>query len=200
MLYSIDMPRSRFHSFHDSLFWQYATLAMADVAVSRGDAEYGRFHYAVRSSLYAKFIGGDMQPRPLAVEEKLKLRLPSCCAYCGGSQHLSIDHLIPLHRGGEDCGENYVLACRRCNSSKGCKDVVQWLAERGELPTICLYRRYLKLCLEYARQKGLLELPLDQLPDNMPFAVESTMIHYGPPNRIKHWVVPCGNEPSDSGE
>ena len=47
---------------------------MADIAVSREDAEYGRLHDAVRASLYAKFIGGDMQPRPLAVEEKLRLK------------------------------------------------------------------------------------------------------------------------------
>lgn len=49
-------------------------LAMAYIAVSREDAEYGRLHDVVRAALYAKFIGGDVQPRPLAGEEKLRLK------------------------------------------------------------------------------------------------------------------------------
>jgi 5-methylcytosine-specific restriction endonuclease McrA len=41
------------------------------------------------------------------------------CAYCGSSQHLTIDHVIPRSHGGEDAWENLVTACESCNRRKG---------------------------------------------------------------------------------
>lgn len=40
------------------------------------------------------------------------------CQYCGSSKDLSIDHIIPKSRGGEDTWENMVAACFSCNSKK----------------------------------------------------------------------------------
>ena len=44
------------------------------------------------------------------------------CQYCGRrppNHELSIDHVVPRSRGGEDTWENLVLACTRCNVRKG---------------------------------------------------------------------------------
>jgi len=42
------------------------------------------------------------------------------CAYCGErSQKLTIDHIIPRWRGGDDSFENCVAACKSCNRRKG---------------------------------------------------------------------------------
>ena len=41
------------------------------------------------------------------------------CQYCGSKKHLSIDHVIPRCRGGEDTWENLVVACSSCNVKKG---------------------------------------------------------------------------------
>jgi len=49
------------------------------------------------------------------------------CIYCGATTNLSLDHIVPLARGGAHSEENLVVACRRCNSSKGGKPLVQWL-------------------------------------------------------------------------
>ena len=41
------------------------------------------------------------------------------CQYCGATgPHMTVDHLIPKHRGGEFTWENLVCACPRCNSRK----------------------------------------------------------------------------------
>ena len=43
------------------------------------------------------------------------------CLYCGGSfsrSALTRDHIVPVSRGGEDCWENVVTACRACNQRK----------------------------------------------------------------------------------
>ena len=42
------------------------------------------------------------------------------CQYCGiQSNHLTIDHVIPRHRGGAHVWENVVSACPECNRKKG---------------------------------------------------------------------------------
>jgi len=41
------------------------------------------------------------------------------CQYCGGREHLTIDHVLPRSRGGVDSWENLATACTRCNAKKG---------------------------------------------------------------------------------
>lgn len=41
------------------------------------------------------------------------------CRYCGSTDRLTVDHVIPRVMGGSDCATNLVVACRSCNSSKG---------------------------------------------------------------------------------
>jgi 5-methylcytosine-specific restriction endonuclease McrA len=43
------------------------------------------------------------------------------CQYCGSTRELTIDHIIPRSRGGEDTWENLVVACMPCNMRKGNK-------------------------------------------------------------------------------
>lgn len=48
------------------------------------------------------------------------------CAYCGSTDKLGVEHVVPRSRGGLDAPENKVQACRRCNSSKGDKLPSEW--------------------------------------------------------------------------
>ncbi|HWR01995.1 MAG TPA: HNH endonuclease [Chlorobaculum sp.] len=42
------------------------------------------------------------------------------CQYCGSKDlPLTIDHMVPKSRGGEDSWENLVTACKPCNTFKG---------------------------------------------------------------------------------
>ena len=42
------------------------------------------------------------------------------CQYCGSAgADMTVDHLIPKHRGGEFSWENLVCACHACNAKKG---------------------------------------------------------------------------------
>jgi len=42
------------------------------------------------------------------------------CAYCGRSDlMLTVDHIIPKAKGGNDSWENLITACTRCNNIKG---------------------------------------------------------------------------------
>jgi len=43
------------------------------------------------------------------------------CVYCGVVKKLTIDHVIPKSRGGDNTWENMVTCCFDCNSRKGSK-------------------------------------------------------------------------------
>lgn len=53
------------------------------------------------------------------------------CLYCGGSERLGTDHLVPKSRGGLDIQENLFTACLRCNASKKDRLPSEW---REDLP------------------------------------------------------------------
>ena len=41
------------------------------------------------------------------------------CQYCGDSEDLTFDHLIPRSKGGRTTWQNVVTACSPCNLTKG---------------------------------------------------------------------------------
>jgi len=41
------------------------------------------------------------------------------CQYCGSTRHLTVDHVVPRSRGGEDTWDNLVTSCAPCNRKKG---------------------------------------------------------------------------------
>jgi 5-methylcytosine-specific restriction endonuclease McrA len=41
------------------------------------------------------------------------------CQYCRSEKNLTIDHVIPRSRGGQDTWENLVACCSKCNLKKG---------------------------------------------------------------------------------
>ena len=47
------------------------------------------------------------------------------CRYCEGPAN-TVDHVIPVERGGSHDPANLVAACSRCNESKGAKSLDEW--------------------------------------------------------------------------
>ncbi len=51
------------------------------------------------------------------------------CHYCGGSfppEELSLDHIVPIIRGGKSTRGNVVPACKQCNSTKKYLLPMEW--------------------------------------------------------------------------
>lgn len=51
------------------------------------------------------------------------------CHYCGravGARALTMDHLVPLGRGGRSVRGNVVAACKSCNTRKRSAVPVEW--------------------------------------------------------------------------
>lgn len=48
-----------------------------------------------------------------------------CCAYCGRGAD-TLDHVLPVVRGGLTVRTNLIPACRPCNLNKGHAEVMAW--------------------------------------------------------------------------
>lgn len=52
----------------------------------------------------------------------------NACAYCSRTDiKLTIEHMLPISRGGKHCFANVILACVTCNFSKHSKTLEEWL-------------------------------------------------------------------------
>lgn len=62
--------------------------------------------------------------------QAIKKSWNNCCAYCGeppiDDKSLTLDHVRPRAKGGQDRTSNCVPACKRCNHSKGSEEWVSW--------------------------------------------------------------------------
>lgn len=60
------------------------------------------------------------RPRVRLTRREVFARDHHTCQYCGtGTKELTVDHVVPRHRGGSHTWENVVSACRTCNHRKG---------------------------------------------------------------------------------
>lgn len=52
--------------------------------------------------------------------------MSSPCLYCGSHENITVDHVVPLARGGSHAIGNLVPACKTCNSRKKDSFIVEW--------------------------------------------------------------------------
>jgi len=58
---------------------------------------------------------------PQALRQAVYERDGYACLHCGTTESLTLDHIHPYSKGGEDTYENLQTLCRSCNSRKGAK-------------------------------------------------------------------------------
>ncbi|KAG8389227.1 hypothetical protein BUALT_Bualt02G0206900 [Buddleja alternifolia] len=56
------------------------------------------------------------------------------CQYCSATENLTIDHVLPIARGGKWTWENLVAACAKCNSKKGQKTLEEAYMKLMKVP------------------------------------------------------------------
>jgi 5-methylcytosine-specific restriction endonuclease McrA len=108
----------------------------AIVLVFDGKAEVLEVHpQALRSSTRAfdapsvirmMYLIRRPRPRVKLTRREIFIRDDYTCQYCGRrSGDLTIDHIVPRHRGGPHSWDNLVSACKSCNHRKGGKLLAQ---------------------------------------------------------------------------
>ena len=77
-------------------------------------------------------------------KKNIMIRDGFSCGYCGSTYQLTIDHIIPVSRGGKSTFENCVTACRECNNKKGSRtpgEANMFLKRQPYAPTISEFFR-----------------------------------------------------------
>lgn len=183
------MPGPLIETVRQHIAWSYANVARAHAAVEAGVESYGRTHHMIRSRLYKGLTTDSMKIRTLYDDEKVKFTYPQACCYCGATEKLSIDHLIPRIKGGEDYSDNLVWACKSCNSSKGGRDLLEWCQAKNRFPALLLLRRYVKLVARYCVEHDILDTPLaDATQLDLPFKLALLPYEFPALTTLTLWV------------
>lgn len=64
---------------------------------------------------------------------RLKRRFGGLCAYCGCGGKMTIDHVVPLSRGGAHSLGNLLPVCQQCNFSKHNKFLFEWMVWKQKM-------------------------------------------------------------------
>lgn len=180
------MAKSKIETVREKIFWSYANLAMAHSAIDKKQEKYGTFNFMIRAKLFKGLKDGTMNMRTIFDDEKIKLQTGQICNYCGSSEKLALDHIFPQKYGGTDDAENLIFACRTCNSSKGKKDLMEWMNFKGEFLPLMIIRRYLKLTFNYCSYHGLLDKKIEDLNGlELPFKIDLLPTNYPNPTELK---------------
>jgi 5-methylcytosine-specific restriction endonuclease McrA len=67
----------------------------------------------------------------LILPKEIKKLYNDPCFVCGSTENQSIDHIIPLSRGGNHSIGNLMTLCRSCNASKHARFMVEWYKARN---------------------------------------------------------------------
>ena len=108
------------------LYYEYAKIIAnralrTDEKSSKAEKELKQYWGFVRSK-FENMKRGNISPSGVIKENKMLVQKDGQnCAYCGSTEELQWDHIVPLSQGGPDTIDNMVRACRNCNLSKGSK-------------------------------------------------------------------------------
>lgn len=72
----------------------------------------------------------------LVLRKEIKRMYHSPCVYCGAKERITLDHLIPLSRGGNHTIGNLAPACRSCNARKGTKLPIEFKVWRKKVMSL----------------------------------------------------------------
>ncbi len=101
---------------------QKAQTVELDGVMIRSERRALRAPSVIRLSYHVK------RPRPVVklTRREILARDDHQCQYCGKhGNDLTIDHVIPRHRGGQHTWDNVVTACKSCNHRKGGRTVAE---------------------------------------------------------------------------
>lgn len=89
-------------------------LKAGDIPLKSGTIEFLR-PVIIRLLNYVKF-----RIRKLKINrQRLYKRDNHECTYCGSKKNLTIDHIMPKSRGGQNTWMNLITSCSSCNRLKG---------------------------------------------------------------------------------
>ncbi len=145
------MPPPYVKTIREEILYEYAKL------ISR--SAYNSLERGFITDRFKKLRDGQITISDTIREWEKEKELPNECVFCGATDNLTTDHLIPKNRGGEDVGDNLVQSCASCNSSRGDKGIFEWLGlEKKDKLHRLVAGKYLKELLRVHEKAGTLDV------------------------------------------
>lgn len=117
-----DVERSAFDFMQAAMAWAVKYPDAAYILLRWGDGDGGALVEAIRSAagVCEKKPGNRFVRRKISSARRLAVfrRDGFLCRECGSDADLTIDHIHPVSRGGDNSLENLRVLCRCCNSKK----------------------------------------------------------------------------------
>ncbi len=112
------------HAISPDTYESFDFDSWSDLSVPQGGLAVRSISIEIRAPEIIKLRSFDGFPKKQVpfTRKNIYRRDNFTCQYCGaqpGSAELSIDHVVPVSRGGRSTWTNCVLACLRCNKKKG---------------------------------------------------------------------------------
>lgn len=145
----------------DLIYYRYAKLISDSAGFGKENFGFIQTKFKQLKSREIEWSG--------AIREFIKqMEKGNICEYCNSTENLSLDHLIPRSKMDIESGDNAILACRNCNSSKGNKGLYEWYGynKRNEIPRIA-EGKYLKLLYKLHEEKGTLDMNLEDIKNSL---------------------------------
>lgn len=145
------MPPRYVQTIRDELFYEYAKL------ISR--SAFGKLDHGFIGNRVKALREGSISISGTIKEWAREQTLPKECVFCGSTENLQGDHLIPRAKEGANVADNMVLSCRTCNASRGKRGIYEWLGlERKDHLHRLVAGKYLKQLFALHEAAGTLDV------------------------------------------
>lgn len=129
------MPDREVTTIRHLIHYQYAKI----VAKSAIGEDHKKTGYGFVKSIFRSFMASEKTWSDIIREDKQLIQSEKMCVYCGATENLSMDHIIPkslkIKPECSKCGviheiHNLIWACNSCNSSKGTKGLYRYYRDK----------------------------------------------------------------------
>lgn len=150
------MPPLYVRNIREEILYEYAKL------ISR--SAYGSLERGFITDRFKKLRDGEITISDTIREWEREQELPKECVFCGATESLTTEHLIPQNRGGGNLADNLVLSCKSCNSSRRDKGIFEWLGlKKKDVLHRLVAGKYLKELLRIHTESKTLDITKSQI-------------------------------------
>ncbi len=137
------MPPAAVKTIKDLIHWEYAKLISGSALSDRKNYGFIMYNFKQLQTGQKKWSA--------ILREDINMDTTKC-VYCENNEDLANDHIVAKRECHYAEIHNIVKACKKCNSSKSDRDLIEWwgLEKRYEIPRIVMgkYLKMLYICHE----------------------------------------------------
>lgn len=133
----------------DLIYWEYAKMMAESAKMPQ--------NYRFIVSRLKELKNGKIHMSGTIRENKHERTVRNMCIYCGSTENIQTDHIVPVKLGGPDDANNLIDCCRTCNIKKSNKHVFEFCTDQ-QIPVPRIVKgKYLKLVYAQNEKKGTLQ-------------------------------------------